>query len=292
MSSIDSLMRKGRPYILVAPLVIFLSLTFLWALWQGVLQSLGSQLGEFTLRHYREAVLASEFSRALAYTFFLALASSLLSTLIGVALAYSLLNRKVIPKWQHLLMQIPIIMPHMVVVVIIFHFFSQTGVVARIAYQLGFIDHPNAFPLMVFDRLGVGIILVYLFKQIPFIATIAHSTLANISDSFTQVALNLGATKKQVNFQILLPLLAPTIFSLFVITFTFAFGAFEVPFLIGSPAQQTLPVKALVYYMNPDLAARATAMVLNVLLSALSLVFALIYTLGLARLRHTTFEGK
>ncbi|MBT9135006.1 MAG: Spermidine/putrescine transport system permease protein PotB [Firmicutes bacterium] len=285
-----------RPYILVAPLVIFMGLTFVLALGSAVLQSLGFVPGAaanvLTLRFYREVLLESDFLTSLSYTIYIALVATLLSNLLGVMVAFVMLSMGQRPKWQRLLYQVPIVIPHLVVIVLVFHFFSQTGVASRLAYWLGCITHPNQFPLLVFDRLGIGIVLVYLYKQVPFATMIVAGTLENISARFKEAAYNLGAGRLQLCTQILLPLLGPTILSVFLITFAFTFGAFEVPFLIGTPAWNMLPVKAFFYYMRPDLTYRASSMVINVLITVISLGFAIAYSHILALIQRQTEGGE
>jgi putative spermidine/putrescine transport system permease protein len=59
-------------------------------------------------------------------------------------------------------------MPHLVVAVGIIFVFSQSGLLARLASQIGLIASPGDFPVLVKDKYGFGIILAYIWKEAAF----------------------------------------------------------------------------------------------------------------------------
>ena len=272
---------KYTPYLLVAPLLIFLTLTFVYALAYGVIQSLhagsGALGGSITLQHYRTVLSDREFLVSLGATISVAVIATLISNVLGGLLALIMLRAGTHGKFLQRVLQLPIILPHLIVVIMVIQLFSQTGFIARLVWWLGLIDNPNQFPLLVYDRLAIGILLVYLYKQVPFVAMLAYDTLRGISGKYAEVATNLGASSWQTSTQVYLPLLKPTIIGTSLITFAFAFGAFEVPFLLGTPVWRTLPVESYLLYTNIDPLARTHAMVINVLISAISLTIAGLY---------------
>lgn len=175
------------------------------------------------------------------------------------------------------LINLPIIIPHIVVVIIIFMIFSQSGIVSRILYNLGIINDSSDFIQLVSDKNGIGIILVYLWKGIPFVALTTYNILKNISNSLENVAINLGANKIQVFRYIVLPLAMPSIISSFIILFAFSFGSYEVPFLIGPSTPKALSVHAYITYSSSDLMQRPIAMGINTILSVVSIIILIIY---------------
>ena len=46
---------------------------------------------------------------------------------------------------------------------------SQNGILARILANAGLITDQQQFPMLLYDRYGLGVILAYLWKEIPFI---------------------------------------------------------------------------------------------------------------------------
>jgi putative spermidine/putrescine transport system permease protein len=267
---------KYKPYFLILPFLVIMTLIFIGGLVNGVIQSLGYLpmigLKEITFKFYSEVLRDKEFLSSLSYTLYIALASSIISVIIGVFVAFLISKLKVDNQLSYNLYQSPIIIPHLVAVLVIFYIFSQTGIISRFMYAFGIVKDPSEFPLFVYDNKGIGIILVYLYKQIPFVTMTIYAVLKNLNKGLKEVAFNLGASKVQTLIYVILPLLAPSILSSFLITFAFDFGAFEVPFLLGSPGKITLPVKAYIDYMNPDFAFRPYVMVINVIISIISMI--------------------
>lgn len=270
-----------KPYWLLAPLLIIMLSILLIGLLYGILQSFGYMpfLGRntFTPHYYLEILKDSDFLSSLSYSIYISLISSIISIVLGVSVAFAILGLKKEKSALIVLYQTPIIMPHLVAIVLVFHFLSQTGMISRLAFNLGIIDGPNDWPLMVFDNWGIGVITVYLYKQIPFVTLTVLEVLKSANRDFAIVAHNLGANRRQVLFKVILPMILPSILSAFLIIFAFTFGAFEVPFLMGSPVISTLPVKAYEYYIGLDYNDRAYTMAMNVIITVISLCFAFIY---------------
>jgi len=228
-------------------------------------------MSRLSCEHYRAALSQGRFVTSLCHTLCLSLASAALSVLFGLAIAFLIRRTGSERSFLYTLYKVPIILPHLVVVILMLGLFSQTGVFSRLAFALGLISGPNDFPLMVFDRGGIGIMLVYLYKQIPFVTLTVFAVLLKLDLKYGEIAGNLGAGAGLILTRVVLPQLAPVILSAFLICFAFAFGAFEVPFLMGSPARATLPVLAYHDYTSVVLAQRPRAMAMNIIVSVFSL---------------------
>ena len=101
--------------------------------------------------------------------------------------------------------------------------------------------------------------------------------MAGISDTLGEAAENLGASPARSFFHITLPLSLPAITNAFLIIFVFAFGGYELPFLLGVTLPKALPVQAYIAYSSPDLLQRPYAMAMNGIILLLSLGMALLY---------------
>ncbi|MDR2922083.1 MAG: ABC transporter permease subunit [Treponema sp.] len=286
---------RFTPYLLVLPFVLIMCFIFLGGIFQAVVQSLGYLpafgMTRLTLGYYRQVLADPRFLGSLRHTFYIAVVSSLISVIAGTGIAFAM--NRILPgiRLSYMLYKTPIVLPHLVVVVLVFYIFSQTGIISRFMYALGVIRDPNSFPLFVYDKSGIGIMLVYLYKQIPFVSLTVFTVLKNLDRKYTRIAENLGAGAFTVLFRVTLPLLAPAVLSAFLITFAFDFGAFEVPFVLGSPSRLTLPVLAYFDHTNASLAARPAAMVMNVVISSISLILIWLYTLLFRLLSKHGIEG-
>ena len=262
-----------EPYLLLLPALVVLGGLFLGGVVLGVLQSFGYfpliGLKNFTLQYYTEMLSSPEFLDALGYSLYISIVSSVLAAVIGVFLAYQLAKLPKKHTLVRLIYKLPIIVPHIIATLLVFLFFTQSGLLARILYNLGIIEQLESFPALVFDKKGIGIILVYLWKEIPFIALITYTVLKHINTSFEEVAANLGANNRQIFWHIYLPLSLPSIGSAVIIVFAFSFGAFEIPFLLGPTYPKTLPVMAYQRYISSDLMQRPYAMVIAVVLTVI-----------------------
>ncbi|KPU27055.1 spermidine/putrescine ABC transporter permease [Caloranaerobacter sp. TR13] len=271
-----------KPYILLLPALTILIGIFISGLILGLVQSFGYfpviGLKNFTLRYYLEVLTDKDFLQSLKFSFYISLISSVIAVILGVILAYSILKSRHKKSIEKFIYKLPIIVPHTIAALLVYNLFSQSGVIPRILYNVGIINSQNQFPSLVFDKVGIGIIIAYLWKEIPFIAMVVYTILSNINNRLVEVALNLGANNRQIFWHILLPLIMPSIFSSFIIIFAFSFGAFEVSYLLGPTSPKTLPVKAYIEYTNPDLTNRPYTMVINMILTFISVLFVWIYS--------------
>lgn len=271
---------KFKPYLLLFPVSIVLISIMGIGIINCISQSLGYfpqiVLNNFTLDYYMEVLRDRNFLKSLIFSLKTSFISSSICIVVGVFLAY-VLSKDKHSKWRISLINLPIIIPHIIVVIIIFMIFSQTGILSRVLYNLGIINNSSDFIQLVSDKNGIGIILVYLWKGIPFVAMTTYNILKNISNSLENVAINLGANKFQVFRYIILPLAMPSIISSFLILFAFSFGSYEVPFLIGPSTPKALSVQAYITYSSSDLMQRPIAMSINTILSVISIIILIIY---------------
>lgn len=269
-----------KPYLLIAPSGIILAVIMVVGIYNCIVQSLGyfPQIGmnSITLDYYKEILGEVTFLKSLLFSMKTSLISALLSVLIGVILAYILCQDKY-SNFRTYILNIPVIVPHIIVVILIIFIFSKTGIISRILFNLGIINDSSQFLNLISDKNGIGVILVYLWKGTPYVILTTYNIIKNISGKLELVALNLGASKFQSFIYIILPLSMPTIVSSFIILFAFSFGSYEVPFLIGASTPKALSVYSYVNYISSDLRKRSLAMAINTILSLISFVLLIIY---------------
>ncbi len=75
----------------------------------------------------------------------------------------------------------------------------------------------------------------------------------------------------------ILPLISPSLAAAAVLSFAFAVGAFEVPFLLGQRYPSALPVLAYRSYVDVDLNARPEAMAISMVITAIAAAAVLLY---------------
>lgn len=272
---------KMKPYFLLSPVLIIIVSILGFGIVNCVLQSLGyfpvAGLREITFKYYREVFTSADFIQSLNFSVYTSMVSSILSVVMGISIAYFILISNKGNSVLNKIYRIPIIVPHTVVVLLVFNVLSQSGVISRVFYYMGIIKNTSQFPLFILDRKGLGIITAYVWKEVPFIALVVYGTMSRVNKKLFEAALNLGASKKRAFFYVVLPLIMPSVVSCFLIVFAFSFGSFEVPYLIGPTFPKALPVKAYIEYSNSDLTNRPYAMVINTILIIITSILVFLY---------------
>lgn len=267
--------------LMLAPALIVLGGLFLGGLGIGLARSLNWMpvigLTEPNLDAYRAVLTDPDFLWSFALSFHIAFTSTLLSLVIAIAAALMIRRTGRGGALVRFLFQLNLTVPHLVGAIGILYLFSQSGSFARLGYQIGLIERPADFPALVFDPAAIGIILQYVWKEVPFIGVILLAQMQTIGEDYESAARSLGATRWQAFRHVLLPMILPGALAASIIVFAFAFGAYEIPALLGQNHPAALPVLAWRSYTDVDLAARPQAMAMAMVIAAMSLVLILAY---------------
>lgn len=273
---------RMKIFLLLAPALGIIVVLFLGGLAIGLMRSFNYMpvigLTEPNLDAYVSLFSSREFYLSFALTFHIAFTSTVISAVIAVAAAL-LLRRSFVGRGAiNFLFQLNLTVPHLVGAIGILYLFSQSGSFARLAHEFGLIARPSEFPALVFDPYAIGIILQYVWKEIPFIGVIVLAQMQALGQDYESVARSLGASKWQSFRHVLLPLIFPGVLSASVIVFAFTFGAYEIPALLGQNYPAALPVLAYRQYTDVDLAARPEAMAMAIVIAILAGVMIWAYT--------------
>jgi putative spermidine/putrescine transport system permease protein len=273
--------QRTRIILLLAPAVLLLGGMFLSGLGLGLLRSLRYMpaigMTEPDLQAYAAVLSAPGFLASLWLSLWIAGASTLISA--AIALGAALLLRQSF-RGRNLiavLFQLNLTVPHIVGALGILYLFSQSGSFARLAYAAGLITTPGEFPVLTHDPYAIGIILTYVWKEVPFIGLILLAKLQTIGPEHEAAARCLGASRFQTFAHILLPLLAPALVAASAVVFAFSLGAYEIPLLLGAHAPQALPILAWQGFADVDLARRPEGYALSMLIAIVGVVLLALY---------------
>lgn len=200
--------------------------------------------------------------------------ATVLSGLIAVPMALGLRRAS---AGARLAFQVNLTVPHLVGALGVLFLLGQSGLVARMAFQVGLIAVPAEFPALVFDRAAVGVILTYVWKEVPFLGLIVLAALQGIDADHGSVARTLGASRWQAFRFVTLPMIWPALARGMVLVFAFTFGAYEVPALLGQTYPQALPVLAWQTFNDVDLATRPEAMAMALGIGAMCFALIAVY---------------
>jgi len=277
---------------LVLPTALVLTTLFAGGFIFGILQSLGffSVIAGSEERIGFEAYLnafQNETVRAgIILTFRVAILSTLLSTIIALAISLMISRTKRFQSALIAITQFNIPIPHVVAATGILLTFSQSGIISRLTNHFGITDGSSGFPIVTNDPFGYGIIMSYLWKEVPFLCILILSALRGPVTNLDETAKTLGASYRFRLRKVILPYIFPSILSGTIIVFAFSFGSYEVPYILGQPYPSTVSVVAYQLYTNRDLANRPTAMALATITSVV--IGLLVY----AYMKLTQQEGR
>lgn len=265
----------NRKYLKILPYLALNGAVLVTALFKAFQMSIGYYpivgLTEFTWDYYLAVLTDAKFLNALTYSIYLTLVATLLALIIGLLLAFMLLRSEKSSFIVKKIIKIPISLPHIIVALMMLQILGQPGIISSLFLNLGIIQDVSDFPLLVHDKGGFSIITAFLYKEVPYVAVTVLAILKQINFGYVQVARNLGASDWHIFWQIIFPLVQPTLATLFVIIFSFTFGSYEVPFLLGNRAQETVSIMAYNIFSQPDLLKRPMAMALNIIISLMSI---------------------
>ncbi|MDZ7721421.1 MAG: ABC transporter permease subunit [candidate division KSB1 bacterium] len=271
---------RGRTLLLLLPSLLIVVGLFGGGLILGLMQAAGyfpgSGAESFTLEHFKNVFIHPDFFSSLLLTFYVSATSTLLAvvfSLISALLVMSMLRRF---NWLHLVMQIPLVVPHLLIATAILFLLSPTGFLSRLAHALQLIESPAGFPVLIHDPWLLGVILVYVWKEIPFLTLMLLSVLLNLDTRLLQVGKTLKANRWQRFRFIIFPSIFPSLSAGTLIVFAYSFGAFEVPYLLGQTYPMTLPVWAYRQYSDIDLMSRPEGIAAGLVIALVILLFVFI----------------
>lgn len=222
-----------------------LALPIAWAFGYALVSSFGLAGGgahAATLEAWRSVIVDRDFAGAAALSGGVALTVTFLATVVALVLvveAWPLIRR----PWAAALLGVPLATPVLVAALVVGQLLSGGGLVARIAFHLGWIDGPGDFPVLVNDRFAVGIVLAHLLSAIPLLALYFRQVRQSPEiDAYLSLAECLGASPSQSRRRVALPLLLRRGRAMILLIFILTLGSFEIPLLLGRQSPQMLSV--------------------------------------------------
>lgn len=276
---------KYKPYLEVMPIVALLLFVLVFGIFGALMQSLGYfpfiGMKEITLEYYSRIFTNSGFLKSLSFTLYISAISSIIAVILGIVIASLIvsLNSK-----KEYIYKIPMVVPHITVALFAITFLSDTGFFARMLYSMGLKNAQEIFSSILFSSNGLGIILAYIWKETPYVMLTCLAVLKRLSSKHEMAAINLGASKWYAFRRVTLPMLLPTILSVFTIIFSFSFGAYEIPMLLGATVPKAIAVQAFIEYQNPMMSNRPYAMAMNMVIIGFCVIFVLLFNAIIKRI--------
>lgn len=230
------------------------------------------------------ALLKQHYLAAGVHSLWVASASTFLAVSLGTLLACLIWRLPTRLQSLAVVYKVPLILPHIGIAFIILVCWSQSGVLASIAYHLGWIETPGDFPSVIHGGWGAGMILAYVYKEIPFVVILVLAMLKRLDPLLVDTARMLGGSVTDTFRAVILPHIKPALHTSAIILFLYSFGAFDIPFLLSESSPGMLSIEVYNLYFQRELSNRPEAMAILVCMFLFSLAFIVAYTRIAARL--------
>jgi putative spermidine/putrescine transport system permease protein len=279
-SKITQYLTKNKGLLGIFPAFLFVLIFFVGGFLQSLCSSLGlgNQMGMdgHGFGWVYQEIMTPYYLQAFGVTVLMAAVISVLAGVIGIIAALMLATLSTKWKWLHIVFQLPVGVPHLLSAYMLTQVLMQTGWFSRIAFHLGWIDRFERFPSMIHDTWGIGFILAYLWKEIPFIVLLIAPFIAKLMAEWKETSIMLGATPFQTVRWVIIPILMPLWVGGMWVTFAFALGAYEIPALLARTSFRFIPVLAWQEYTQFGLERQPIAIALNMVLALVSFIIGLI----------------
>ncbi|MFN8443158.1 MAG: carbohydrate ABC transporter permease [Caldilineaceae bacterium] len=184
---------------------------------------------EWGLKYWGETLARADISKALPLSFALSIVVTLLSAVICLPAAYAF------ARFNFRFRQ-PLLLSFLIT-----NAFPRFGLYVSIA--------------IVFFRLGLvgtipGVILIQIVNTLLLMIWIPTSAFQNVDRALEEAALDVGASRLRVFWQITLPMVFPSLAAALLLTFVNTFYESQGALLIGVPNVRTMPVLMYQYINN------------------------------------------
>lgn len=239
---------------LYAPIVVLVVFSF-------TRDSFGVRWTGFTLDWYARLLADERLLGAALNTLYVALASTIVSTIIGTTTALAMERYRFRGRTGFdALLYLPIVIPEIVMALALLAFF---------AFSFGLLESLFGIQL----RLGLGtVIIAHIAFTISFVVVVVRASLKGFDMRLEEAAQDLGANEWQTFRHITLPLILPGIIGGALLAFTLSLDDFIITFFTTGSGTSLLPVEVygqVKRAITPKINAISTLM----LLVSISLVF-------------------
>jgi spermidine/putrescine transport system permease protein len=208
----------------------------------------GTRWTGFTTRWYGELFRNAEVLQAFRNTLKVAIAATVLATIIGTLAAFALTRFTFRGRSAYsTLIFVSLVMPEIVMAISLTAFYRRFADVQLSIWT---------------------VIAAHVMFCIAFVVVVVKARLAQFDDRLIEAAADLGATPVQTFWRIMLPLAAPGIFAGAMLAFTISLDDFVITTFTAGPGATTLPLYIfgqLRFGVSPSINALSTLVLLSAL---------------------------
>jgi iron(III) transport system permease protein len=206
----------------------------------------------WTIEHWSGVIQSPAFISALLQSLIIGTVVGIIGTAVYLAIAW-LLARNAFPGKSaiSLAMWLPWAIP---------------GVLLGTAFLTVFLNVPG---LRLAYGSAVALVIVLMVQSLPFATHMFEASISQISPELEEASIMSGATPFETARRITIPLIAPMVASVFIISFMTAMKDISATVLVATPSTQTLPLLMFVYATTGRLEDASVVGVITILIATL-----------------------
>jgi multiple sugar transport system permease protein len=242
--------QKTLPYLLIAPVIVYYAVFWMYPVIRCSIGSFQDASGSFTLQNFADIFNDKYFYQACFNTAFIVLFSVALEFVMAFGLAL-LINTKFRGSGLFLFIaMIPMALPPIAVGAMWTSGFATYGWLNSFLYIIGFIEKTGKIPFLATGHIAsmLLIILVDAWQVIPFMMIILLAGMQNLNKEFQEAGYIFGATKFTVLRKITIPLLKSTITTAMILRIISAIQIWLIIVMIYGYRRLPVLVEELVFY--------------------------------------------
>ncbi|GAC1595077.1 MAG: sulfate ABC transporter permease subunit CysT [Chitinophagaceae bacterium] len=196
----------------------------------------------FTWMHVSAVMKSTEVLRSIGFSFFVAITAIIISLAVALpaVIAY---HQTITESKKSFIVYLPLAIPAIVTAFVSFQLLGKTGLLSRLFYQLHIINDLQQFPDLINDKFGIGIIATHVLMAVPFfLIFFSNLFVSERLAALSNAAASLGATKRQVMYRMVLPVLLKRGLTTVLLYFIFVLGSYEIPLILGQQSPQMISV--------------------------------------------------
>ncbi len=243
---------------------------------------------ETSIVNYINVTQDRDFFQSLALSLYLSTISTTLSIVIGVYLAQYIIfsESKLLKHCVLRLSNILIILPYLFAILLVIWMFSDSGLLARILYILGFSDDIG----LLYGDLGFGMIASFVIKGAAFVTVYVYNVMSKVKKDYFVLASSMGVSKKDIVMSIYIPICRNTIIWSSAILFAYTLGSYEVPMLLSNVNQDTLSTEMYSLYTSSNITDFPRAMATNIIILVINVIFSELYAMLMSKAIKRGYE--
>jgi ABC-type spermidine/putrescine transport system permease subunit I len=257
--------------LLLLPALLLLAALFAYPLALSLANGTSDKAGNFTLSHFARVIdlYGQDVVFTAATALFVVLVCDALAIVIGGYLVLGANSTAVaILRWLY---RWPLFIPFVVAAQMMRSFLAKNGLMNNAIVGLGVLDPTQTIGFLDWR----GVIVTYVWKQLPFVALLVAGAMAAVDRSMTEAARDLGAGRARVLLGIIVPQVRGPLVVASVLTFVTLLSVLSVPMMInaGSPTMITVDMAYRITSLNDYPAANALGVISYLMTAAVAWLY-------------------